>query len=140
MKKQWTLVSLLLALAFAAVALPACGSDENGEGDTTNSGASQRESQSQSKKPKPAPLPTIVVKGGEPVGGVAELEFDAGDEVRFKVESDVADEVHVHGYDISEEVPAGGTVSFDFPADIEGIFEVELEERVEQIAELRVNP
>ncbi len=85
-------------------------------------------------------VPTIVIRGGEPVGGVAELEYDAGEEVRFEVSSDVADEVHVHGYDLMEDVEAGGTVSFDFPAEIEGIFEVELEGRKEQIAELRVNP
>lgn len=84
--------------------------------------------------------PTVVVRNGEPVGGVQELEYSAGDEVRFRVESDVADEVHVHGYDLMEEVPAGGTVSFEFPAELEGIFEVELEGRKEQIAELRVNP
>ncbi len=87
-----------------------------------------------------ASVPTVVVRNGEPVGGVKELDYNAGDEVRFEVESDVADEVHVHGYDLMEDVPAGGTVSFDFPADIEGIFEVELEGRKEQIAELRVNP
>jgi hypothetical protein len=74
------------------------------------------------------------------VGGPRELEYDAGEAVRFSVRSDVADEVHVHGYDLSKEVPAGGTVTFSFTADIEGIFEVELEERGEQIAELRVNP
>jgi hypothetical protein len=85
-------------------------------------------------------VPTIVIRNGEPVGGIEELEFSAGDQVRFRVESDVADEVHVHGYDLMEEVPAGGTVSFDFPAEIEGIFEVELEGRKEQIAEVRVNP
>jgi hypothetical protein len=84
--------------------------------------------------------PTVVVRNGEPVGGVQELEFDSGDEVAFTVESDVADEVHVHGYDLMEDVSAGGEVSFDFPAEIEGIFEVELEGRGEQIAELRVNP
>ena len=39
-----------------------------------------------------------------------------------------------------KDVAAGGSVSFDFPADIEGIFEAELEGREEQIAELRVNP
>ena len=39
-----------------------------------------------------------------------------------------------------QDVPAGGTVSFDFPAEIEGIFEAELEGRKEQIAEIRVNP
>jgi len=67
-------------------------------------------------------------------------EYDAGDQIRFEVESDVADEVHVHGYELMQDVPAGGTVSFDFPAEIEGIFEAELEGRKEQIAEIRVNP
>jgi hypothetical protein len=87
-----------------------------------------------------ASIATVVVRNGEPVGGIQELEYSAGEEVRFQVESDVADEVHVHGYDLMEDVPAGGAVSFDFPAEIEGIFEVELEGRKEQIAELRVNP
>ena len=31
--------------------------------------------------------------------------------------SAVTDEVHVHGYDIMKDVKAGGTVTFDFPAD-----------------------
>jgi Cu-Zn family superoxide dismutase len=85
-------------------------------------------------------VPTVVIRDGEPVGGIKELEYDAGDEIRFEVTSDVADEVHVHGYDLMQNVAAGGTVSFDFPAEIEGIFEVELEGRKEQIAEIRVNP
>jgi hypothetical protein len=85
-------------------------------------------------------VPTVVIRDGEPVGGIAELEYDAGDQIRFEVSSDIADEVHVHGYDLSQDLAAGGTVSFDFPADIEGIFEVELEGRKEQILELRVNP
>jgi Cu/Zn superoxide dismutase len=85
-------------------------------------------------------VPTVVIRDGEPVGGMKELEYDAGEEIRFEVVSDVADEVHVHGYDLMQNVAAGGTVSFDFPAEIEGIFEVELEGRKEQIAEIRVNP
>lgn len=85
-------------------------------------------------------VPTVVVRDGEPVGGIQQLEYDAGEQIRFEVSSDVADEVHVHGYDLSRDVPAGGTVSFDFPAEIEGIFEVELEARATQIAELQVNP
>lgn len=87
-----------------------------------------------------ASLPTIVVRDGEPVGGVKRLEYSAGDEIRFEVESDAAEEIHVHGYDVAREVPAGGSVSFAIPADIEGIFEVELEGLGVQIAELRVNP
>ncbi len=85
-------------------------------------------------------VPTVIVRDGEPVGGVQELEYEAGDQIRFEVTSDVADEVHVHGYDLAQDVAAGGTVSFDFPAEIEGIFEIELEGRKVQIAELRVNP
>ena len=79
---------------------------------------------------------TIVVKNGEPVGGIAQLTYNKGEEVRFKVDSDVSDEVHMHGYDIMKDVKAGGSVSFDFPATIEGVFEAELEGRKEQILEL----
>lgn len=93
------------------------------------------------EKPKPADeLTTIVVKGGEPEGGVAELDYDVGDEVRFAVSSDAADAVHVHGYDIEQEVAAGETTEFAFPADLDGIYEVELHESAAQIAELTVNP
>ena len=85
-------------------------------------------------------VPTVVVRDGEPVGGVQELEFSAGEEIRFRVTSDAAEEIHVHGYDISKDVPAGGTIEFAFPAELEGIYEAELEELGVQIVELRVNP
>ncbi len=83
---------------------------------------------------------TIVIKHGEPVGGIAQLTYNKGEEVRFKVDSDVSDEVHMHGYDVMKDVKAGGSVSFAFPATIEGVFEAELEGRKEQILELTVNP
>ena len=87
-----------------------------------------------------ADIPTIVVKDGKPVGGIQELTYDKGDQVKFRVESDVADEVHLHGYDIGKDVEAGGSVTFDFTADIDGIYEAEVEQRAEQILELRINP
>lgn len=83
---------------------------------------------------------TIVVRNGKPVGGIRQLTYNRGEEVRFKVDSDVSDEVHMHGYDIMKDVKAGGSVSFDFPATIEGVFEAELEGRKEQILKLTVNP
>jgi hypothetical protein len=85
-------------------------------------------------------VPTIEVRNGEPVGGIQTLEFSAGEEVRFRVSSDEAEEIHVHGYDIAKDVPAGGTIEFDFPAELEGIYEAELEGQAVQIAELRINP
>lgn len=87
-----------------------------------------------------AGVPKIVIRGGKPVGGVRALSYNAGDQVHFEVESDVSDEVHVHGYGLTKDVAAGGTVEFDFPAGIEGVFEAELEGQEEEIAELRVNP
>jgi hypothetical protein len=83
---------------------------------------------------------TIVVEDGKPVGGIKQLTYNKGEEVRFRVDSDVSDEVHMHGYDIMKDVKAGGSVSFDFPATIEGVFEAELEGRKQQILELTVNP
>jgi len=83
---------------------------------------------------------TITIKNGKPVGGIADLTYNKGEEVRFRVDSDVSSEVHMHGYDIMKDVKAGGSVTFVFPATIEGVFEAELEDRKEQILELTVNP
>jgi hypothetical protein len=91
-------------------------------------------------KPAPPPVVQVVVKGGKPVGGIKEIDVNKGDRVRFAVNSDVSDEIHVHGYDFMKDVKAGGSVSFSFPAKIDGEFVIELEGRGEQIAKLVVNP
>ena len=82
----------------------------------------------------------ITVRGGKPVGGIHKLNYTKGDQVRFRVDSDVADEIHVHGYDFHKDVSKGGSVSFSFPAKIEGVFVIELEGKGEQIAQLTVKP
>lgn len=130
--------ALLVALAVAA-GLAACGSSTE-VNEATNGNGVTRPGDGPESASMGGKVPAIVIRDGEPVGGVKKLEYSAGDQIRFEVTSDVADEVHVHGYDLMQDVPAGGTVSFDFPAEIEGIFEAELEVRKEQIAEIRVNP
>lgn len=85
-------------------------------------------------------IETIRIEDGKPVGGVAELEFGKGDRVRFRVRSDAAGHVHVHGYDILRDLKPGGQITFDFEADIDGRFEVELEDTQTQIARLDVTP
>jgi hypothetical protein len=131
------ILSLLFA-SIAVVGLAACGS--SGDTTSTATGSGGAKSGEEAKGGAMPAATTIVVKNGEPVGGVQRLEYNAGDQIEFTVDSDVADEIHVHGYDLMKDVPAGGSVSFSFPAEIEGIFEVELEGRKEQIAEIRVNP
>lgn len=133
-------VPIAMVALVATVSLVACGGDDDTTtAGTTTSAETTAAPTETTPPPKPA-IETIVVRDGKPVGGLQELEFDAGDRIRFRVRSNVADEVHVHGYDVSEEVPADGSALFSFPADIEGIFEVELHHSGEQIAELRVNP
>ncbi len=115
------------------------GEDAGGAGSADDGEAGEASGESDTTKQEQQD-PTIVVKAGEPVGGVAELTFNKGDAVRFRVRSDVAEEIHVHGYDIFEDIEAGGTVRFDFPAEIDGVFEVELEQSATEIAELRIEP
>lgn len=86
------------------------------------------------------PLVITIDKSGKPVGGVASLTVNHGQTIHFTVDSAVADEVHLHGYDIPKDVKAGGSVTFDVPATIEGVFEAELESRHEKILDLTVNP
>ena len=100
---------------------------------TETPGASAMETPEPTATPKPEP-PLVTP------GKVTKLRFKHGDTIRFRVRSDVADEVHVHGYDVMKDVEPGETVTFSFPADITGIFEIELESRGEQIAQLRVDP
>ena len=87
-------------------------------------------------------VPTVVVdKEGRPVGGIQELVYRKGDRIHFKVKVPFEEEVHLHGYDVMKEVPkGGGTVTYDLPAEIEGVFEAELEGHKEQIIELKVEP
>jgi hypothetical protein len=87
-------------------------------------------------------VPTIHLQGGQPVGGVQDLEVNGGERLRFRVTSDIEGEVHVHGYDYEKPIKAGGSVSFDFPAKLEGGFEIELHHGGGEvtIADLKVEP
>jgi hypothetical protein len=89
----------------------------------------------------------IAFRNGAPAGGVREIEVAKGDPIRLQVTPDVGAEVHVHGYEVTEEVEAGQTAKLAFPATAEGAFEVEVhrlvngeEESGVQVAELNVTP
>jgi hypothetical protein len=138
--RTWSAVIVVALIAAAVVLFVVLSDDGDGDGTTTpTTPAAEKTDQEKEAKPKPE-VTTIVVKGGQPVGGVQELQYTRGEEVRFEVESDVAEEVHVHGYDLIKDVAPGKPVSFSFPAEIDGVFEVELEGSHTQIAELTVQP
>jgi hypothetical protein len=83
---------------------------------------------------------TITVEGGQPKGGVQEMKVKKDGQVHLTVDSDTADEIHVHGYNLMKDVEKGGSVKFDFKATIDGRFEIELENAKVQIGDLSVEP
>jgi len=136
-----------IALFVGGFALASCGGDGGSEATgTTETGThttTTRATETTTATTDEAEKPTvvrIVVVNGAPKGGIVRESVDKGDRVVLVVESDLADEVHLHGYDISREIAAGGTARIAFRATLPGRFEVELEERGAQIADLTVEP
>ncbi|MFI7144975.1 hypothetical protein ACIBO2_08660 [Nonomuraea sp. NPDC050022] len=67
----------------------------------------------------------IVIAGGKVSPPSGWLEMAKGQPVSITVTSDVADEVHVHGYDLKAELRPGEPVTLRFTADLTGVFQVE---------------
>jgi FtsP/CotA-like multicopper oxidase with cupredoxin domain len=88
----------------------------------------------------PAAADEIVVKGGKPEGGVQRVVVKKGDTVRLLVSSDADHEIHLHGYDIARDAGPGKPARYRFKADVEGVFEIEVEDTGEKIANLVVEP
>jgi hypothetical protein len=149
MSRAQRLTFLAIAVAIAVVAVVIIASSGNDEEEaptasgtatptptaTATASAEGTVEETATPTPTPKPQPPLVVPGK-----VTKLRFKEGDTVRFRVRSDVADHVHVHGYDLMKDVEPGKTITFSFPASITGIFEIELEDRGEEIAQLRVDP
>jgi hypothetical protein len=92
-------------------------------------------------KPKPAVVQvTIIVLGGKPVGGIRRVTVAKNRQVVLIVRADVSDHIHLHGYDVMRDVAPGKPARLAFRATIPGRFEVELEDRKLQIADITVNP
>jgi hypothetical protein len=150
MEEHMKRVITVVAVAVAAVALAGCGGDDEATTTTTDTTATtetqtltdtQTETQTETTEPDAGPtVVRVTVRDGVPVGGVQRATVTKGDRVALVVRSDVADEIHLHGYDLSRDVEAGGQARIVFTADVPGRFEVELEERRTPIAELTVEP
>jgi FtsP/CotA-like multicopper oxidase with cupredoxin domain len=134
--QRLTFLAIAAVIAVVAVlVLAVAGGDDEQEATRAQSTATATPGAAATETPTPEPAPPLVTPGK-----VTKLRFEQGDTVRFRVRADVADHVHVHGYDLMKDVEPGETVTFSFPADITGIFEIELEDAGEQIAQLRVDP
>jgi hypothetical protein len=125
------------ACLLAATALAGCGSNDDSSATSTTQTTTTGETTTTTEAAKPTVV-NIVVVNGQPQGGIVRQTVSKGDRVVIVVKSDVADEIHLHGYDKSTNVTSGGTARLPFTADVPGRFEVELESRGVQIADLTV--
>lgn len=114
---------ILLALAVVVIVVAGIAATSGGGSSTKTSG----------------PV-TIHVKNAQPVGGVHDVTYKKGQTIDLTIDSDTADEVHFHGYDVHKDVAKGGSVRFRFPATIEGKFIVELENHKQTLANVTVQP
>jgi hypothetical protein len=94
--------------------------------------------------PPPQPPPParvrIVVREGQPVGGVRRVTVSEGRRVVLIVTSDVSDHVHLHGYNIMRDVAPGQPARIAFRATIVGTVEAELEDRHVPLARIVTQP
>jgi hypothetical protein len=95
-----------------------------------------------SSAPTPAPASgqriEVTVTGGQAAGDTGRVPVAAGEQVTLVVTSDAADEVHVHGYDLSADLTPGTPAEISFAADLPGVFEVELHEAGTLLLSLQV--
>lgn len=148
-------IKLICVLAGAVIALAGCGSSDEAtpttdttttetvttEPPATETAATETTTTETTEPAPPAPTTVrITVRDGRPVGGIARPSVGQGERVVLVVRSNVADHVHVHGYDLFADVAPGASARLAFRATIPGRFEIELEDSHVQIAELTVQP
>lgn len=74
------------------------------------------------------------------VTGPGRLTVLVGAPIALIVASDLPDEVHVHGYDLFQDVGPDSPAVIEFTANVAGIFEVELEHAGLLLLRLEVTP
>jgi hypothetical protein len=109
--------------ADSASATPASGSSSSAS--ARKSGAEQRIE--------------VTFAHGRATGDTGRVRVAKGTSVALVVTSDVADEVHLHGYDIEKELSPGTPVTLQFDATIAGVFEVELHKAGTVLLRLQVS-
>jgi hypothetical protein len=138
--QRLTFLGIAVVIAVVAVILVAGG---GGETDKASNPAQTPAPTATAGDATATPTPTATPRPQPPLlqaGKVRTLTSKQGDTVRFRVRSDKAEEVHIHGYDIKKELAPDQTETVSFKASITGIFEIEFEGSATRIAELKVEP
>ena len=129
-------IGLIVAAAVAAAiafVIASPGGDDDGDKaaqttPTTETSSGSGTGTETATEPPPPPKPEVTriqIRGGEVVGGPAEIKAKNGDTVVIVVSADAPDDIHLHGYDIEKKAAPGQPARFRFKANLEGEFEIE---------------
>lgn len=136
---------VVAATAAAALALAGCaaGSDDGATGPeqapTSSAAESSPTAPSSVEDLADRPIRIDVAQtDGIVTPPPSRVEVPLGSAVVLRVGSDVDDQVHVHGYELEQDVAAGSTATFEFTADQSGLFEVETHETALLLLQLQV--
>jgi len=80
----------------------------------------------------------LSIRGGEM--SPDEISVHKDDTVKLRVNTDTPTELHVHGYDVEQEVEPGKEARLQFRADLTGRFEIEDHETEKELGTLQVLP
>jgi heme/copper-type cytochrome/quinol oxidase subunit 2 len=134
------LIVAAVAVAVIAFVIASPGSDNENGDQAAQTTTSQTETQVETDvetetevdtqteaapEPPDVSVTRIQVQGGVVQGGPQSIEVEQGEPVRIIVAADAADEIHLHGYDLTREAAPGAPARFNFTANLEGVFELE---------------
>jgi plastocyanin len=138
MRAHRPVVSAALLLALSGCA----GTDSSASPAASAASASSTSSAAELSTTTPVPPAgqqlAVQVAGGKVTVDTGRVPVPVGDHVTLTITSDVADAVHVHGYDLTTALTPGTPAELTFDATIPGVFEVELHEAGTVLLSLQV--
>jgi ABC-type Fe3+-hydroxamate transport system substrate-binding protein len=137
--------SLLAALAAATLLLAGCGGGDSGSAQSSSASPSASTVNPTDMQNNQAPPDRLVIgvtiKGAEVNPTNAQLQAKTKQQIVVKVDSDVADELHVHSTpEHTFKVEAKPAQQFQFSVDVPGNVDIELHHLNKTIATVHVQP
>jgi hypothetical protein len=140
------LAALLLA---PVVALTACAGSDDAVGTAPSPATAPSSAPPSPSAPAAEPEPVVTpddaqavnltFAAGEVTGDIGRVDVPLGTRVRLTVTSDVVDQIHVHGFDLYEDLSPGQSSQVEFLADRPGIFEIELHDARRVLTRLQIS-
>ena len=138
--------AVALVLPLAACAGTDASDDDTAATSTSSPTTSSAPASATEETPEDAAPPAdagqrieLRVAGGQVSGDTGRVPVAVGTQVTLVITSDAADEVHVHGYDLTAVLAPATPSEISFIATIPGVFEVELHEAGTALLALQVS-